>query len=100
MTLRMAQPGPLQIRIDRAVNGGAWRSCPSANPERRFTGWFEQIATLRKPHARPGAAAAMVSRRLALKLRLAPGLYRISVHAQLDNNRLSRPVRRYLRVLG
>jgi hypothetical protein len=33
-----------------------------------------------------------------LDLRLAPGLYRITVRAVLDHDRLSRPIRRYLRV--
>jgi Tol biopolymer transport system component len=100
MSLRMAQPGPLRIRIDRAVGGGAWSRCPSPDPGRRFTGRFERVASLSEPAARPGAAAAMVSRRLTLRLRLAPGLYRITVRAKLDHDRLSRPVRRYLRVLG
>jgi hypothetical protein len=89
----MAQPRPLQIRIDRAVGAGALRNCPSPNPERRF----KRVATL----SRPGrATAAMVTRRLTLKLRLAPGVYRITARARLDHNRLSRPVRRYLRVLS
>jgi Tol biopolymer transport system component len=100
MSLRMAQPGPLRIRIDRAVGGGAGSRCPSPDPERRFTGRFERVASLSEPAARRGAAAAMVSRRLTLRLRLTPGLYRITVRAKLDHNRLSRPVRRYLRVLG
>jgi hypothetical protein len=100
MSLRMAQPRPLQIRIDRAVGGGVWQSCPSPNPQRRFTGRFERVATLSQLPGRRAAAAASVARRLTLKLKLSPGLYRISVRAKLDHNRLSRPARRYLRVLG
>jgi hypothetical protein len=99
MSLRMAQPGPLQVRIDRAVGTGAPRSCPSPNPRRRFTGRFHKVATLSQP-ATGRAAAATVTRRLTLKLRLAPGLYRITVRARPDHNRLSRPLRRYLRVLS
>jgi Tol biopolymer transport system component len=99
MSLRMARPGPLQVRIDRAVGAGASRGCPSPNPRRRFTGRFHNVATLSQP-ATARAAAAMVTRRLTLRLRLAPGLYRITVRARLDHNRLSRPLRRFLRVLN
>ena len=100
MSLRTARPGPLQIRVDRAVGGGVRRSCPSPNPQRRFSGRFRNVATLSLAATRPVSAAAIVARRLTLNRRLAPGLYRISVRAQLDHNRFSRPVRRYLRVLG
>jgi VCBS repeat-containing protein len=100
MSLRMARPGPLQIRVDRAVGGGVPRSCPSANPQHRFSGRFRTVATLDEPVGRPAATAAAVTRRLTLRMRLSPGLYRISVRAKLDGNRLSRPLRRYLRVLG
>jgi hypothetical protein len=100
MSLRLARPGPVQVRIDRGVGTKARRSCPKPNPERRFTGRFRRVATLRRVPTQPAAAAAAVGRRLTLDLRLAPGLYRITVRAILDGNRLSRPVRRYLRVLG
>jgi hypothetical protein len=42
----------------------------------------------------------MVARRLTLNPHLRPGLYRISVRAELDHNRFSEPVRRYLWVVG
>jgi Glycine rich protein len=100
MSLRLARPGPLRIRIDRAIGGGIWQSCHSPNPQRRFSGRFERVATLSQRPGRRAAAAASVARRLTLKLKLAPGLYRISVRAKLDHDRLSRPARRYLRVLG
>ena len=100
MSLRMARPGPLQIRIDRAVGASVPRSCPSANPQRRFSGRFRSVGTLDDPSARPAATAAAVTRRRTLRLRLSPGLYRISVRAKLEGNRLSAPLRRYLRVLG
>jgi predicted NUDIX family NTP pyrophosphohydrolase len=100
MSLRLARRGPLQIRIDRAVGSGASRRCPGPNAERRFSGRFRNVATLSLPATRPAGAAAIVARRLTLNPRLAPGLYRISVRAQLDHNRFSRPVRRYLWVLG
>jgi hypothetical protein len=100
MSLRMARRGPLQIRIDRAVGASVPHTCPSPNPSHRFSGSFRSVGTLDEPSARPGAAAAAVARRLTLRLRLSPGLYRISVRAKLDGNRLSAPLRRYLRVLG
>ena len=94
MTLRMANPAPVQVRIDRRVGTQALRSCPDAS---RFTGRYRKVATLRRLSTRPAEAGL---RRLTLRLRLAPGLYRISVRAQLEGNRLSRPLRRYLWVLG
>jgi hypothetical protein len=97
ITLRMARPGPVQVRIERGVGTRALQSCPRPNPERRFTGRFRKVATLSRLATR---AAAAGRRRLTLKLRLAPGLYRLTIRAQLDRNRLSRPARRYLRVLG
>ena len=100
MTLRRARPAPLQIHIERAVGTGARRSCPGPNHGRRFTGRFREIATTRPLPTRPAATAAALGRRITLKPRLTAGLYRITVRAQLDGNRLSRPVRRYLRVLG
>jgi hypothetical protein len=98
MSLRLARLGPVQVRIDRAVGTKARRSCPKPNPGRRFAGRFRRVATLRRVPTQPAAAAA-VDRRLTLNLRLSPGLYRLTVRAYLDRNRLSSPARRYLRVL-
>jgi hypothetical protein len=100
ISLRMPRPRPLQFRIDRAVGARVRRSCPKPNPERRFTGLFREIATLRQLPQESDAAAASVTRRITLKPRLTPGLYRIVVRAELDGDRLSSPLRRYLRVLG
>jgi hypothetical protein len=94
MTLRLARPGPVQVRIDRAVRTKTKRSCPKPN---RYTGRLRTLATLRRLSTRPAAAGR---RQLTLKLRLAPGLYRLTVRAQLDGNRLSAPARRYLHVLA
>ena len=71
MSLRVARPGPVQVRIDRAVGTKTRRSCPKPNPRRRFTGRFRRVATLRRVPTQPAAAAA-VGRRLTLTLRLAP----------------------------
>jgi hypothetical protein len=41
-----------------------------------------------------------VTRRVSLQLRLRPGLYRITVRAYAGNGSLTRPARRWLRILG
>ena len=46
------------------------------------------------------AVAAATARRITLNLRLTPGLYRLSVRVQLEGDRMSRPIYRYLRVVG
>ena len=61
---------------------------------------FGEDGYLVVPCVVPENLLAAVGRRLTLNLRLAPGLYRLTVRAYLDRNRLSRPARRYLRVLG
>jgi VCBS repeat-containing protein len=93
MTLGMTGAGPVQIRVDRAVGTKAKRSCPNAV---RFSGRFRKVATLRQLATQPAAAGR---RRLTLRLRLRPGLYRLTVRAHLDGDRLSAPARRYLHVL-
>jgi VCBS repeat-containing protein len=93
MTLGMTRPGPVQVRVDRAVGTRARRSCPRAS---RYSGRFRNVATLRRLATQPAAAGR---RRLTLKLRLRPGLYRITVRAHLDGDGLSPPARRYLHVL-
>jgi hypothetical protein len=96
MALRLARPGPVQVRIDRAVGTKAGRSCPRPNTEPRFTGRLRRIATLRRLPTRP----AVTGRRLTLNLRLAPGIHRLTVRPHLDRNRLSLPARRFPRVVG
>jgi hypothetical protein len=44
--------------------------------------------------------AASVPRQVTLHLRLRPGLYRLTVRAQLEGGRLSPPLRRFMRVVG
>ena len=97
MTMRMARPAPLQVRIDRRVGTKAGHSCASATRGRLFKGRFRKVATLRRLTTEPAAAGR---RRRTLTLRLGPGLYRITVRAHLDDNRLSPPARRYVRVVG
>jgi hypothetical protein len=96
MRLRMARPWPVQVRIDRAVGTKSGRSCPRGKAGRAFKGRYRKVATLRRLATRPAAAGR---RRLTLKLRLAPGLYRLTVRAHFDGNRLSPPRRRYVHVL-
>ena len=109
MTLRMARPAPLQVQIDRAIASKGRRTCAHPNPTRnraRRNTRFRKVATLRRSPTAAAAAGLPTSpapagrRRLTLDLRLTPGLYRLTVRAQLDHNRLSPPARRYLRVIG
>jgi hypothetical protein len=99
LSMQLAQPGPIEILIDRAVGPGARRNCPRRDPTRRFAGSFRRLTSLTRTPTQPAAAAA-IGRSVTLKPRLTPGLYRITVRAQLPGGRLSRPLRRYLRVLA
>jgi hypothetical protein len=109
MTLRMARSAPLQIQIDRAAASKGRRSCARPNPTRnraRRETRFRKVATLRRSPTAAAAAGLPTPpgpagrHRLTLDLRLTPGLYRLTVRAQLDHDRLSPPARRYLRVVG
>ena len=98
MYMRMARPGPLRIRIDRAVGSRNRRNCPRPNPTRHHTTRFKPVKTV---HVAPTQAiAASVPRQTTLRLRPRPGLYRLTVQAQLEGGGLSRPIRRFLRVVG
>jgi hypothetical protein len=96
MSMLLARPGPVQIAIDRSTAAKVRRTCAGTE---RFAGRFRRVQTLRRVSTKPAAAVA-VGRRLTLNLPLAPGLYRLTVRAHLDGNRLSRPLRRSLRVLS
>jgi hypothetical protein len=101
MTMQLARPGAVQVQIARAVNSRARRSCPPQEARRqrfRRTTTFRRVTTVRE--AGTQAVTAAVPRRLVLRPRLRPGLYRITVRAHLEGGRLSRAVQRYLRVLG
>lgn len=104
MRLRMTAAAPVQVRIDRGVGTRAIAHCPRPDRARSFDGGYRPSATLRRlatePLVRAAAATATVDRQLAFDVRLTPGLYRITVRAHGDEGRLSRPARRYLRVLG
>jgi hypothetical protein len=96
--MQLARPGPIEIRIDRALGPKPRRSCPRRDPTRRFAGSFRHLTSLTRNPTRPAAAA--IGRAITLKPRLTPGLYRITVRAQLPGGRLSRPLYRYVRVLA
>jgi subtilisin-like proprotein convertase family protein len=97
MTMRLAQVGPIVVRIDRAVGSRNRDGCPRQNRTRDYETRFRRVRTVRP---RTKAAAAAVLRRVTLKLRLKPGLYRIGVQVRLENGRLSPPVHAFLRVIG
>jgi uncharacterized protein YkvS len=98
LALRMARPAPVQLRIERAVGTKARSTCPTRGKPRRFTGRFRTVKTYARARTRPVAAA--VTRRITLNLRLVPGLYRITARAHTPGGRLSKPKRRFVRVLG
>ncbi len=100
MTLRLARPGPVWVRIDRARASKGRQRCPTTRGgrRRRSPTRYRHVATVRRVPTRAAAAAA-IPRRLALDLRLTPGLYRLTVRARLGGNRLSRPARAHLRVV-
>jgi Tol biopolymer transport system component len=97
MTMRLARPGAVRVRIDRAIGSRGRSSCPT---RRRARDHDHGVTRYRRVAVVPRAAATAVAHRVMLDLRLRPGLYRITVRAVLDGGRLSRPVRRWLRVTG
>ena len=98
MAMRIAQLGPIVVRIDRAAGSRNRSSCPRQNRTRDYDTRFRPVTTVR-PRTQAAAAAA-VTRRATLRLRLRPGLYRIGVQVRLENGRLSPPVHAFMRVVG
>lgn len=98
MHLRLARRGPVRIQVQRAVGTGAIKSCPKPSRDRRFAGNLRRVELRRS--ADPRVVAAAVSGRLTLRLRLKPGLYRVTVWAYTGGGEMTRPARRWLRVLG
>ena len=98
--MSLARPAAVQIRIARATKSKGRRSCPRPDRTRRpqHKTRFRTVATVRRAPSQ--AVAAATARRITLNVRLAPGLYRLSVRVQLEGDRMSRPIYRYLRVVG
>ena len=91
--MQLADPAALQVVVERAVGVRGGRRCPRQDPAVGPQTRFRTAATVHR-----GQAAAL-SRRVRLRLRLAPGLYRVTVRAHLADDSLSRPVRAFVRVL-
>ena len=94
LTLGLAKPRPVQVRIDRAIGstgrGTCWRGTQT-----------EPLAAHWRAVTMVGAAtAASVSQRMHFNLRLKAGLYRLTVQLVMENGKLSKPARRYLRVVA
>ena len=90
MTMHLVLSGALQIQVERGVGSKGRRRCPSregARPTR-----FRPVTTLDR-------RASAGDRRLRLRLRLRPGMYRVTVRALLPDESLSRPARGFVRVL-
>ena len=98
MNLRLVRRGPVRVQVQRAVGSGAMKSCPTPSRSRRFDGRLRGIELRRS--VEPRVAVAAVAGRMTLRLRLEPGLYRVTVRAIGAGNELTRPARRWLRVLG
>jgi hypothetical protein len=94
LKLRLARTGKVEVQVDRATDAQALDACPKPNSGRRYEGDLRDLKQVKS------AAAAAVTRRLALSLKLQPGLYRITVRAHTSGNHLSRPATRWVRVLG
>ena len=98
--MSLARPAAVQIRIARATKSKGRRSCPRPDRTRRpgYETRFRTVATVRRAPSQAVAAATV--RRMTLNVRLTPGLYRLSVRVHLEGDRMSRPIHRYLRVVG
>ena len=101
ITMNLAHPGAVQIRIARATHSKGRRTCPPAGRTRRpgHNTRFRTVTTIRRTPTQAAAAAA-VTRRLTLNVHLTAGLYRLSVRAQQHNGQMTPPIYRYLRVVG
>jgi YVTN family beta-propeller protein len=98
LRLLLARPMPVQVKIDRALGTTGRSTCPRPSRMRHFPGAFKQVDEVERTSTRPTIAA--VSRRLTLGVRLAPGLYRITVRAYTGQQKLSHRARRWVRVLS
>jgi hypothetical protein len=96
LALRLARPGPVQLRIERAVGAKGGTTCPAQGSPRRFDGRFRAVGTYRRLRT---ASVASVTRRVTLTPRLQPGLYRLTARAHTPGGKLSKPIRRFIRVL-
>jgi hypothetical protein len=93
LAVRLSRRAALRVRIERAVRAPVLRRCPERGGA--YSGGFRAVEQV---EIGASAAAAAVSRPLTLRARLSPGLYRITVLAR-DASGLSRPARRFVRVL-
>jgi hypothetical protein len=98
LKLRLVRRGPVRVQVQRAVGSGAMKSCPQPSRSRRYDGRLRGVELRRS--AEPQVRSAAISGRMTLRLRLEPGLYRVTVRAYTSDGELSKPARRWLRVLG
>jgi subtilisin-like proprotein convertase family protein len=97
MTLGLAKPRPVQVRVERAVGSTGRGTCWTPNADSPKA----PPATRWRAVTMVGAAqAASVTQRMRFSLRLKPGLYRLTVQLVMENGKLSSPARRYLRVVA
>jgi YVTN family beta-propeller protein len=98
LRLRLAVPGSVAIRVDRAVAAKSGRSCPKPRSDRRYSGRLRRVATIDNAATQP--VVASVRRRLTRHVELRPGLYRIAVRAYAADGQLTRSAYRWVRVLA
>ncbi|MDW5595427.1 kelch repeat-containing protein [Conexibacter stalactiti] len=95
--LRLATLRPVELRIARGVGTKGMARCPAPDPNRRFTGRLRGVQKVSR--LAPTAVVATVSGRRTIRLRLTPGLYRLTIRARTEHG-FSRPAHRWLRVIA
>jgi hypothetical protein len=100
IVVRSERPLAVRVSVDYADGTKGLDRCPKPNADRRFRGDVRNVDTLKRVPMRAGAAAVMVDHRRTIELKLKPGLYRVTVRAHVAPGRLSRPTRRWVRVLN
>ncbi len=101
LRVSLSSPSAVQVTVERATGRRATRRCPArraGNPH--YSGRFQRVRTSSAPAATASNAAASVRRRIVVRARLAPGLYRISVRAAGTAEPADAGRYRWLRVLG
>ena len=100
LRMRLAEPGQVQIRFQRGIGSKALGKCPKPGSGEHFDGRYRTVETRESAAAASLATTVIaVEHRVRLKVRLKPGLYRVSVRAILAGGKLSAPERDFLRVL-
>jgi hypothetical protein len=94
LRLWTSRAGAVRVRVERALGTGGRDRCPPAGSPGRFDGRYRTVSVVRSAASAADPRAPVVRlRRITLRLRLAPALYRLTV----TTGGVSK--RRFLRVL-